>query len=112
MTNTTLAILVTVLLSIVAVVADYFLKRATEIDVPYKSGWFLIGLLIYASTAFGTVFVFQHIKLAITGVVYSVSFVLFLTALGVLYFGEALQTREAVGIVMAITSLVLLGRFV
>lgn len=111
MSKPALAIVVTVALSIMAVIADYFLKRATGFADPYKTWWFVIGLIIYSATAFGTVFVFQHIKLAIAGVVYSVSFVLFLTALGVLFFNETLKAQEALGIVMAATSLVMLGRF-
>jgi multidrug transporter EmrE-like cation transporter len=111
MSKPVLAIIVTVGLSLMAVVADYFLKRAAGYSDPYKTYWFVIGLVIYAATAYGTVFVFQHIKLAITGVVYAISFVLFLTALGTLSFNETLKLREALGILLALTSLVMLSRF-
>jgi drug/metabolite transporter (DMT)-like permease len=110
--KTLLAAFITVGLSITAVIADYFLKRASEFDLPYSTYWFWIGLLIYASTAFGTVFVFQHMKLAISGAIYSVSFALFLTALGASVFKEGLTSQEAAGVAMAIGSFVLLNRFV
>jgi multidrug transporter EmrE-like cation transporter len=106
-----LAVVITILLSLTAVVADYFLKRAADLPNSFRTPWFLVGLIVYASTAFGTVFVFQHIKLAIAGVVYSVSFTLFLTLLGILFFNEGLELGEAVGIAMALASLMLLGRF-
>ena len=49
---------------------------------PLKSGWFYVGFAVYASTAFGWVYVMRHLKLATIGAVYSVSMILLLTALG------------------------------
>jgi drug/metabolite transporter (DMT)-like permease len=106
-----LAIITTAALSLVAVLADYFLKRASAAPTPFRTVWFLIGFLIYASTAFGTVFVFRHLKMAVSGVVYSVCLVLFLTVMGSVGFRETLRPVEMVGIVMALGSLVLLARF-
>ena len=68
-------------------------------------------MLIYASTAFGWVFVMKHLKLATIGVVYSVSMILLLTAIGVVGFRESLSAYEIAGLVMAIGALVLLMRF-
>jgi small multidrug resistance pump len=107
----TWAMLATAALSIVAVIGDYFLKRASDIISPWRSGWFLVGFVIYASTAFGTVFVFRHLKLATSGVIYAVILVLSLTILGVAGFGERLTALELLGIGMAVCSVVLLGRF-
>jgi small multidrug resistance pump len=44
-------------------------------------------------------------------VVYSVSMVVLLTAIGVVCFREALNAYEIIGLVMAIASLILLVRF-
>jgi drug/metabolite transporter (DMT)-like permease len=107
----TLAIFVTAGLSLLAVVGDYFLKRASSEDAPFRTGTFLIGFVIYASTAFGTVFVFRHLKLATSGVVYAMCLVLMLTVLGIVGFRETLKPGEMVGIAMAIGALVLLARF-
>ena len=65
---------------------------------------------MYASTAFGWVFVMEHLKLATIGVVYSVSMVLLLTAMGVCLPRDA-QRYEMAGLLMAVASLVLLTRF-
>jgi multidrug transporter EmrE-like cation transporter len=111
MGNATLAVLVTVAFSIIGVVGDYFLKVASGREQPLRSGWFYIGFAFYASTAFGWVFVMQHLKLATIGVLYSVSMILLLTAMGVVLFGESLNYYEIAGIVLAIASLVLLVRF-
>lgn len=111
MEKTTLAILVTFAFSVIGVVGDYFLKLASGKEESLKSGWFYLGFALYASTAFGWVFVMKHLKLATIGVVYSVSMVLLLTAIGVAVFRESLNNYEIAGLVMAVASLVLLSRF-
>ena len=58
--------------------------------------------MLYASTAFGWVFVMKHLKLATVGVVYSISMVLLLTAVGVVAFKESLNGYEIAGLVMAV----------
>lgn len=105
------AILVTIGFSCLGVLGDYFLKLASESAVPLKTKWFFIGFTLYASTAFGWVFVMQRLKLATIGVVYSVSMILLLTCTGAVFFRETLNTQEVVGILMAIGSLILLVRF-
>ena len=111
MDRTTLAILVTIGFSVVGVVGDYFLKLASGEPSSLRSKWFYIGFAVYASTAFGWVFVMKHLKLATIGVVYSVSMILLLTAIGVAAFRETLNAFEVAGLVFAILSLVLLMRF-
>jgi len=107
MGKTTLAILVTVAFSGVGVLGDYFLKLASAREQVLRTGWFYLGFALYASTAFGWVFVMRHLKLATISVVYSVSMVLLLTAVGVVLFGESLNYYELAGIVLAVSSLVL-----
>ena len=111
MGKTTLAVLVTIAFSVVGVVGDYFLKLASAHEPPLRSRWFYIGFALYASTAFGWVFVMRHLKLTTISVVYSVSMVLLLTAVGVVMFRESLNYYEITGLVLAVASLVLLMRF-
>jgi small multidrug resistance pump len=111
MDKTALAVIVTIAFSIVGVVGDYFLKLASAKEESLKSAAFYIGFVIYASTAFGWVFVMKHLKLATVGVVYCVSMVLLLTAIGVVAFKESLNGYEIAGLVMAVASLFLLTRF-
>jgi len=106
-----LPLLVTVGFSLVGVLGDYLLKLASEQKNPLRSGWFYIGFAVYASTAFGWVYVMRHLKLATIGAVYSVSMILLLTALGSVVFREALNAAEVLGLTLAIASLVLLMRF-
>jgi len=111
MEKTTLAVFVTIAFSLIGVVGDYFLKLASGREAPLRTAWFYLGFALYASTAFGWVFVMRHLKLATIGVVYSVSMVLLLTAVGVVFFGESLNLSELAGIILAVASLVLLMRF-
>ena len=106
-----LALLVTVAFSVVGVLGDYFLKLSSAREQPLRTRWFYIGFAVYASTAFGWVFVMRHLKLATISVVYSMSMVLLLTLMGVALFGESLNYYELAGILLAVTSLVLLMRF-
>ena len=111
MEMTKVAVLVTLAFSVIGVVGDYFLKLASTREQPLGTGWFYLGFALYASTAFGWVFVMRHMKLATIGVLYSVSMILLLTAIGVVVFRESLNHFEMAGIVLAVASLVLLTRF-
>jgi small multidrug resistance pump len=111
MKNDVLAVAVTFAFSLLGVVGDYFLKVASMNENSLKTTSFYIGFALYASTAFGWVFVMKHLKLGTIGVVYSISMVLLLTAIGVAFFRESLNYTEIAGLVMAIASLILLVRF-
>jgi drug/metabolite transporter (DMT)-like permease len=107
----TFAVLITITFSVIGVLGDYFLKLASGREQPLRTSWFYLGFALYASTAFGWVFVMKYLKLATISVLYSVSLVLLLTAIGVVLFRESLNYFEVIGIVLAVTSLVLLVRF-
>src|SRR3954452_17255074 len=111
MDKTALAFIVTIAFSVIGVVGDYFLKLASAKEEALKSPAFYLGFALYASTAFGWVFVMKHLKLATISVLYSVSLVLLLTAIGVALFHESLNYFEVIGILLAVISLVLLMRF-
>lgn len=105
------AILLTVGFSAFGVLGDYLLKLASMRPNPFRVGWFYLGFAIYASTALGWVFVMRHLKLGTIGVIYSMSMILLLTAIGVVGFREPLSMPEIAGLVMAVAALVLLVRF-
>src|SRR5438045_6883501 len=107
----TIAVLVTIAFSVIGVLGDYFLKLASAREQSLRTGWFYLGFALYASTAFGWVFVMRHLKLATISVLYSVSLVLLLTAVGAVLFRESLHYLEVLGIILAVASLVILMRF-
>ena len=111
MEGKTLAVTVTLAFSLVGVVGDYFLKLASGANPPTRTWWFYVGFAVYASTAFGWVFVMRHLKLATISVLYSVSLIVLLTIVGAVFFRESLTAYEVLGLLMAIGSLFLLIRF-
>ncbi len=109
--NNSLPLVVTIAFSIIGVVGDYFLKLASEQRSPLFSVSFYLGFVLYASTAFGWVYVMRHLKLATIGAVYSISMILLLTGVGTIRFRQPLSAYEVVGLAMAIVALILLMRF-
>ncbi len=111
MDKITISLAATVLLALVGVVGDFFINLAGEGKKFVELKWFIVGFIIYALTAFGWFFVMKNIKLSTLGVFYAISTVLFLTIVSTFYFKEPLGWYEIIGIIMAIISLVLLGKF-
>jgi small multidrug resistance pump len=107
----TIAVLVTIAFSVVGVLGDFFLKLASKQPNTLKSGWFYLGFALYASTAFGWVFVMKHLKLSTISVLYSVSMIVLMTTVGAVCFRETLRASEVIGLLMAIGSMFLLVRF-
>jgi small multidrug resistance pump len=108
--KTWLAVLLTIGFSAFGVLGDYFLKRASLQDYPVKTWTFVVGFTVYASTAFGWLFVMRYLKLGTIGVVYSVSMIVLLTLTGVIVFGESISKYEVLGVILAIAALALLIR--
>jgi drug/metabolite transporter (DMT)-like permease len=106
-----LAVVVTLAFSAVGVLGDYFLKLASREKDSLWTPWFYVGFTLYAATAFGWVFVMKHLKLGTISVLYSVSMVVLLTAVGVVFFRESLNYAEVAGLVLAVVALILLVRF-
>jgi small multidrug resistance pump len=100
-----------VLLSMVSVAADYFLKRASESPHALQSPYFVTGAAMFAVSAFGWVFVLRYVKLATIGAIYSVVTVIGLAALELTIFNETFTPAEWLGLSLAIASLLLLSRF-
>ncbi len=106
-----LSLLGVILLSAMGAIGDSFIKLSGAGKIFMDVKWFIVGFVIYAATAFGWFFVMKNIKLSTLGVFYAVSTIIFLIIVGVFYFKEPLNNYEIVGIILAIVSLILLGKF-
>jgi drug/metabolite transporter (DMT)-like permease len=104
-------ILAIISITIITVAGDYFIKLASMASRPVQNKWFVAGCIMYVLSTFGWVYALRHIKLASIGVIYSLSIVVLLAALGVFVFGETLNRYEIAGLVFAVIAIVLLGRF-
>ena len=85
-----IAVLVTIAFSVIGVLGDYFLKLASAREQSLRTVWFYLGFALYASTAFGWVFVMKHLKLA---------------TISVLCFPGAAPHRDRRGAVPGVTEL-------
>jgi drug/metabolite transporter (DMT)-like permease len=106
-----IAFLIGISLSAITVFADMLIKNGSLQNS--FTGWHLLilGCIIYGLTGFGWFFVMRHMKLSTLGVLYGVSCVILLTLVSVFYFKEPINSIEIIGVVMAITSLIILSRF-
>lgn len=105
------SILVVELMCLIGVAADYFFKVAGSGEEFILWKPFLLGTAIYAATGIGWFLVMKYLTLTQVGVLYSVSMVLLLSAMGVVIFKEDLGTREVIGIALAIASIFLTAKF-
>ncbi len=94
-----------------AIIADYFIKVASQKEASLLTWSFLIGASLYVLSAGGWLFAMKTMTLAQVGVVYSVVTILALTAMGVIWFEEVLGWREGLGIFFALLSVLLMSRF-
>lgn len=105
-----LAFFVAILLSGVAVLADYFIKKASLLPSIWNKN-LLIGATIYGLSAIGWVIVMKSMKLSTLGVIFGLSCIILVTAISVTIFHEKLSTMEVIGIIFAILSMIFLYRF-
>ena len=101
-----------VLLTIYTVEGDYFLKRASMHPSRYWNVDFLIGIFIYASTAFIWVMIYRSTKFSISGVLYSIISLIVFVIIGVAMFGDKLSWLEFMGVALGLGSIVILQRFI
>jgi len=105
-------IIIALIVSLITAGGDYFIKRAGADPSKFVIWQFLfLGSLLYVLTGIGWFFVMKHIKLTSVGVIYGVSTVLFISMLGIFIFHERLNWYEIVGVIMAVSSIILLARF-
>lgn len=105
-------ILLVIALSLIGVLADYFLKLAGMGEKYIIEKWLALGIGIFALLGFGWFFVMKHIKLSELGVIYATTTAVALAIVGVLFFKETLGTGEIIGLVAGLVSILLLGRFI
>lgn len=111
MNKVILSLIAAIVLALVGVLGDFFIKLSGSGAKFINWKVFIVGLLVYASTAFGWFFVMKNVKLSTLGVFYAITTVLALVFVSVFYFKESLNVYEMVGIFLAIGSLILLTRF-
>ncbi len=109
--NNFLPILIIILVTGVSVVGDYFIKLSGNGSKYIQYPFFFLGMIIYASTAFGWFYIMKHTKLSTLGVFFGLTNIILLALVGVIFFKEHLNTYDIVGIIFGVISIILLARF-
>lgn len=97
-------------MSCMALLADYLLKKAGEQQSQFNL-YFLMGMVIYAATAFIWYEVLKNLKFGTANIFYSVITLLLSLVVGIVVFKDNISVIEVVGILMALGSIVILSRF-
>lgn len=96
-------------ITLTTVIGDYFIKMASLPHNGMATAYFPLGLFFYAVTGVGWFFMMRAHTLAAIGVFYSASTIILLAALGVVIFKEGFGMRDALGIALALASVVVMG---
>ena len=110
METRTLAVVMILALSVVGVIGDTLIKRASQQAEPYQSLWFWVGTGLYASGAFGWVFAMRHLSFATIGVIYAMSTVILMALVGITFMQESLRWQQGLAIVFALLAICLVTR--
>lgn len=101
---------IAIFLSLVTVLADALIKKASLKDAFFSP--FILGAgLIYLATIVGWFFVLKKVEFLNAGVIYTQVFIIFGSLVSVFYFREELLVREIIGLILAISSVFLMYRF-
>jgi drug/metabolite transporter (DMT)-like permease len=90
-------------------IGDYFLKSALQKSESLLSLNVGLGVTAYGLVAIGWFYVLKSNTLALASVIYSAATVITLSALGYFVFKEQFGMREALGVSLAVLSVVVMN---
>lgn len=106
-----LALTLAVLIALVEIAGDFFIKLSGSGKEYINWKWFIPGIIIYALCAVLWFFAIKYEKLFTAGIFFAIASVVFFVLISVFYFKESINAYEIVGVVLAIISMILLGKF-
>ena len=86
---------------------DYLIKAATVSPEPIRL--LVYAALVWMGSVYGWYYILQGEKIAIVGMLFAMLSLIGTTLIGMLGFGEKLDIKEIIGLVLAIASTVLLA---
>lgn len=106
-------LLLLILASASVAVADVFLKKASAfVNMAdfLKSSWMISAILLYVFQIFIFIYLFfSGVKLVDVGIMQVILYALIVLTSGILFFHETLTLIKIIGIILGITSVVLIG---
>lgn len=103
------SMLILLAITVATLIGDYCIKLASERSGGLTSSTFLFGATLYAIPAAGWFFLMRQHSLATIGVFYSASTIVLLAVLGFFVFKESFGLREAIGISLAVASVIVMS---
>ena len=101
--------LILVTITAMTVVGDYFIKLASLPHQGLTSAYFPLGMVLYGSTGLGWFYMMRSHSMSTVAVYYSAATLVLMAALGALVFKEGFGGRDAVGVGLALASVVVMG---
>jgi multidrug transporter EmrE-like cation transporter len=95
----------------IAVIGDFFIKKATLAKGINEYVYMGIAIFFYALNAMAFYIIYKHMELSSIGVYYALFTIILFVITGVLFFGEVISKGEFAGIVLAVASIFLLAKF-
>lgn len=97
--------------TIFTVLGDTSLKKAGQPPSGFSWKHLLFGLGIYLITGIVWFFIYRYMKFSVASSIYGVFTALVCVIVGSLVFNEQIRITEIIGILLGVSSVVILGRF-
>lgn len=108
MTDTVKTTLISILMVVITIIGDYFVKKASM----YKDfiGWkhLLFGGFLYGVSAIGWFYVYRMTKVFTVGAIHSFGIIILTILLSIAVFKERINLWETVGMTLGIIALIIL----
>lgn len=102
---TILNVIYSILILLLTIIADFFLKKAANMEG--LAGWkfLLTSAVIYFVSTIGWFFIYKNTKFITLGTFYSLGHLMLTIIIGLLIFKEKINTTEIIGIILGFLSL-------
>lgn len=107
MSETRIALIIVIVLSVLSVLADVLIKRAADKNQMLSLD-FVLGATIYGLSGFGWFYALRSLKLATLGGVYALSTLVLVVISGIVFFREKLSLLEYGIVAMAVVCIFIL----
>ena len=101
------AFIVVLIIVLMNTAGDYFLKVGSSQANPYIALATFSGVVMYASSAFGWIYVMQRVNLTVVGIIYSSSTIIILTLMSLYVFKEEVSLRQLLAVGLALGAVAL-----
>lgn len=111
MSDTLKSIIISLLMVLITIVGDYFVKKASMYKEFYGWKFLLLGGLLYGVSAIGWFYVYRIAKVFTVGAIHSFGIIILTLLLSLVVFGEKINFLEIIGMFLGIVALVILLRY-